>query len=150
MKINTIDRQNLRLLQEAMLAALKPACQQFGVDVDIAGGNFGSTYATLKFKVAVVGDGGVVETPERQALKIYAHIYGVKPTDTDLELTHRGDKYKLVGIAINRDKYPMLLERVRDGKQILVTREEVVRAWYPQNVTANGGIVLQHAGKEAA
>ncbi len=119
-KITSFDRPTLKVLRGALETALKSIESQFGISVDVGSASFTSENVTFKVNVAVVGTSGQVMTKEATRFKQLASFYGLDPNLLFKKFTNPNapqDEYKVLGLNTGRGKYPIIAERVRDGKQ---------------------------------
>lgn len=127
--ITSFDRETLRQLQAQMLAALQNVCEPLGVQVKTAGGSFSEFEFTAKFKVAVTSTAAKEsKASEHEATwNAYAPLYGLKPEWFGREFVSGQAKYKIVGFMPRRSKFPVLAQRVGDGKAMLFPVDAVQR-----------------------
>ncbi len=119
-KITSFDRPTLKALRGVLEAALKPVEAQYGISVDVGNASFTPENVTFKVNLAVVGGTGEVMTKEATAFKQLASFYGLDPNFLFKKFTNSNapnDEYKVLGLKTGRGKYPIVAERVRDGKQ---------------------------------
>lgn len=112
-----IDRTFLRQFGAEAQEALEKVASKHGVSVSYKGARFSSANATIKFEIATVGRGGEVNTREVESFKRSARRYGFEPEDLGSEFTVRGETFKIVGLNTRAHKYPIVGERVTDGRR---------------------------------
>ena len=123
--MKTFERSNLKDLREDMVAALQAVALKHGVQFTPKGCSFSTTAATFRIEAAVINDGGVAETKERQDFSRYASIYGLKPEWLDQSFRHGSDTYTIIGLATRKSKAPVL------------ARNQAFRTYgFPTNVVA--------------
>ena len=98
MKIKAFDAVVLRKLQPEIEAALAALGRRHGITIRAGTARFRESTAELKLELAVIGGDG------RAA---------------------RREEHRLVGLAPNRPKYPIVMERLRDGKVVLCTEDVI-------------------------
>jgi hypothetical protein len=52
-------------------------------------------------------------------------MFGLEAADLGRTIVLDREEHRLVGLAPNRPKYPIVMERVRDGKLVLCTEDVV-------------------------
>lgn len=115
-----MDKTEARRLSNIIEAALKTALAPQGYNVEIKGGKFSDD--SFDPKVVIVKQGVNLGT---QNFMRFAHLYGLKPQDHGREFVSNGVRYRLTGLAPNRPRFPILGERVPDGKKFKFPREVV-------------------------
>ena len=69
-----------------------------------------------------------------------------KPVDLGQVVTLNREEHRLVGLAPNRPKYPIVMERVRDGKVVLCTEDVIEKI----HGSALAEAIMINAGQAAA
>lgn len=136
--ITEINKKTAAALQEAMEKAMAEVAEEFGVKITQYGGQLkGSAEAVLKFHVAVT-DQGAVEKQQEREFNLYARSFGLESKHRGTIVTSRGEKWRLIGIAPSRTKYPLKFESVDTGKVLLFTEDlvEKVKAAYEAKAAA--------------
>ena len=128
MKITTIDRTTLQSISAKTLAAVKPLFDELGLSVKLGGGVYGRENGTIKLEIAVIGDGGVVQTPERKAYGQYCQLFDLQPDWLDQSFTSQGKTFIVRGLKPNAPKFPVLAEQGGTGKMFKFPADTVIRA----------------------
>lgn len=115
--ISEFTRKQVLALRADIAKALLPVEIKYNIVIRGAGGSWTSNNMTMKFTASVKSTDGDVQSPEIVAFRQSAFALGLQPTDLGREFRHRGTKYKLVGYHSRRPKFPMVGERVTDGKR---------------------------------
>ena len=123
------DRDSVKLTRQRLEAALKGFGEELGCQVHVGNASFDRDggYCTFKLELAVVGEGGVVQTKEMSAFRQCAVLYGLKPEDLGAEFVAQDEKYRIIGANPKSGKYPIIGARVKDGKQFKFS-EAIVRS----------------------
>ena len=79
----------------------------------------------LKLELAVIGGDGKSARREAEEFAKYHAMYGLEASDLGQVVTLNREEHRLVGLAPNRPKYPIVMERVRDGKLVLCTEDVI-------------------------
>jgi hypothetical protein len=128
MTIRSFDRPTVRTLREEIESALRPLCEKHGLSLEVGRANFDYQSLTFKVQLAVAGEEGVAMTREAQDFKLLAPQLGLSPDDLGREITAGGNQYKILGYRRLARKTPIIVERQPDGKQFVMTVEQVVGA----------------------
>lgn len=118
-KIKEFNRTNARELVEECCKALEPIAKKYGLTLDEKGRSFYRDRLPMKFDliVPVMDEKGEALDPKAQEFKKKALRVGLEPDDLHREFKSRGETYRIVGLNLRAKKYPVLGERVRDGKR---------------------------------
>ena len=117
----SMNRELIDEVQKEMIKAIKEVEDKLKVKIIPDGGSYNLTEGTLKFKVIETGENR--ENSMRDEYNRYCPVFGMKEEWFNKEVTFpdNGDRYKIVGIAPNRRKYPIILQSLTSDKQTLVT-----------------------------
>lgn len=111
-----INRTVLRELRGEIEEALKDLGEKHGVVFSVGSANFLPTVATFKLEVATKAEDGTVNTKDAENFRSLCYLYQLRPEHLHKLLTFNGTQYKLVGLNPRSGKYPLIVERVSDGK----------------------------------
>lgn len=120
-----IDRDVLRNIKADLAEALAEVGKQHGVLLQFGSGTFTETTATMKLEVALAsGKRGesVRNVKAAEAWKKFHGSYGFKATWLGKEFTFGSGRYKILGLAPTRPKYPVLVLK-NGGKEVLLTAD---------------------------
>lgn len=134
--MNTINRENIRLLQSDMMEALKDVALKHGVQFSYKGGNFTPENVTLKIEAALLGANGVAETKERNNFVRYAGMYNLKPEWIDQTFELDEDTYTIVGLNTRKQKCPVLCKNSA-GKTYCIRHTTVQMAMNAKEMKAS-------------
>lgn len=126
--ITAFNRSNLGGFTQDVVAHLKAIEDKWGVSFSYQGCNFTAQNCLVKIQAAVVGNGGVPLTREREDFRKYCVVYGLTPTDIDKEITYAGERYVIKGLSMRRHKYPVVASRVSTGETTMLTADGTKRA----------------------
>jgi len=113
-KIERFDRPTAKKMREAINTELASLEEYFGVTVNLGNIRYSDDSLSVKLELRVGGD------PEEHARKDWEKncaFYGFKAEDFGREFTYALDTYKVVGINPRSRKFPLVAERVKNGKQ---------------------------------
>ena len=119
--ITEFNRSNLHGFTQDVVAHLKAIEAKWGVSFSYQGCNFTAQNCLVKIQAAVVGNGGVPLTREREGFRKYCAIYGLVPTDIDKQITYGGKRYVIKGLTTRRSKYPIVATRLDTGETVMLT-----------------------------
>ena len=123
-----MNRETAKKIGETIEAALQSVGEELGVQIRARGGSFSATACQIKLEVSEISEEGVAKTPERAAFVQQAIYYGLSPLDLDQEFKAKdGTVYRIVGLSPRKRKYPIVAERMSDGKLYKFGQETVVR-----------------------
>lgn len=126
----TIDRTLLRLVRNDLDAALKTIGAKHGLIMKCGSGRFTETTATLKVELADNDASDNATSPQevkgRAAWAQYAYSLGLNKEWLDQEFTSQGDRFKIIGIANSRPKYPVMTRRLSNGGTTFHTLQSVL------------------------
>lgn len=107
MKILTIDRSALRMINADINSAIQLVARKYGVSIKTTNSTFSNKTATTKVEISVISANGVVNTPERDAFNRYAKMFGVTKNLGET-FNHNGATFTISGFAPRSSKYPVL------------------------------------------
>jgi len=128
-RIKSFDRSVCRIVSSDLLTALKRAAKDYGLDVSLGRGTYTDANFTFKVQVSVVGKDGTALTREAEELTRYLQ-YSDLPKDllNKVIQVDTGEIYRVTGLSLRRSKYPIVAERVRDGRVFKLRMDTVRRA----------------------
>lgn len=124
MKITTFDRAAHRTLSAAINQALKSVGDTYGVDLTCAGGLHGTNKGMVKVEVVVRDNGSGISGVQADFNRT-CHWFGLKPSDYGRQFSVDGTIYKITGVNPNAPKYPIMAERLYDGRSFKFTESGV-------------------------
>lgn len=117
------DKSDLKLLREELATALGAVEASLGVTITLGTFRYGPDEVRIQASVTQEGlDAHAV------AFKRHAADFDLKGADLGAEVTLNGRKCRLVGIKPKSRKYPILVERVSDGKRFKFPASSVLKA----------------------
>jgi len=117
MKITRFDRAVCMNIGKAVTDALKPLEDKFGISFNRKGGSFSDTSYTMKIEMAVVAADGTVLSREAEDFKRYCQLYNLEAEDLGKTfVADDGYIWRVKGLNSRSRKYPILAERIKDGK----------------------------------
>lgn len=125
MKIKAFDAVVLRKLQPEIEAALAALGRRHGITIRAGTARFRESTAELKLELAVIGGDGRSVRREAEEFAKYHAMYGLEAGDLGQVVILDREEHRLVGLAPNRPKYPIVMERLRDGKVVLCTEDVI-------------------------
>lgn len=110
-----LTRNEVKNLRTELQHHLDAISEQVGYKLTLGNASFGAT-VNFKLEAAPINENGEATSGKAEAFKLYAPMFGLKPEHLNAEFTSRGDKFKVVGFAPKSRKFPVLAERLCDGK----------------------------------
>jgi hypothetical protein len=142
MKINHIDPVSLRVLRTSLDEALRAVGQKHGLAISSGKASYdrAGKFGAFKVDVALIGDGGAVQSREAEDYKRHAVMFGLKPEFLNQSFTDsRGTRYMLVGFNAKASKKPFLIRD--DGGKSFVCGEEMIRHGFRGQLVASAPAV---------
>jgi len=130
--IATFDKAILKnIVRPALNAKLKELSEELGIEITAGSASYSGANATFKLELATIGDGGVVNTPEREHFLSHSHTFGLPADALDSIVTFsRGEEMRIAGLKIKARKNNILLESIKHPGQFAVAPDETVKALY--------------------
>ena len=121
MRIESIDKAACKAIDAEARAALEQVAEKLGLTVKLGGGSYDPTTGTYTPRVTFSVDGA-----EARAWAQVAALVGLAPDDYGREIAYGGiGRVRLVGINLRARRFPILVERVDDGKVYKVPEASV-------------------------
>lgn len=117
------NKDNLRILRDAMQAALDQVSELCEVSFEVGSCQYSPQNCTFRVKIANVVD-GEVKKQEVEDWNSYAKSYGFKKEDLGREFTSRGHKCRITGLLPNRRKYPVQYLDLVTQKKFVTTAKQ--------------------------
>lgn len=129
-KIGTINPQLCRTISSVVEPAIKKAIEEAfeNLKVVMRGGKYNDTSYTMKIEIAMVGEDGKANTTFSTDFKDMATAFGLQPSDLGRRFMFRGNIYEVSGCKPSSYKFPIIANRVCDGKSFKFSAEQVKRA----------------------
>ena len=121
--IDTMTRATVRDLSDEALRALQLVAEKHGLTVRYEGGSFTTADCKLRFTFACQTGEGIPADFARLAPR-----YGLKAEDWGKTFQLQGMEMRLTAIKPSRRKFPITVERTRDGKGFKLTAHDVKAA----------------------
>jgi hypothetical protein len=118
MPITTIDKQTTIQIRTLIDQALAQVAAQHGLVIKAGRAKYTSSNVVFELTASVVGDGGVVQTPERVSYERNCTIYGLNREWLDKTVLVGGKRYKITGLRTKSSKDPVLVTEVATGKAL--------------------------------
>jgi len=115
--ISTFDRQSCRHLSDDITAAIQSVAKKYGVSLQYGGGTYNEATATLKISAVVANSNGKIQTKGEADWKRYHNMFGLKANILGTKINYAGEQYKIVGLSPRSRRFPVLVERVSNGKR---------------------------------
>ena len=126
--ITTINRQTCRAIYMAVEERLEDYAKENGLAIKVNGGSYSDSNFKCSIEFAIVNENGEAETIEAQSFKANAGHIGMKPEDLGREFMVSDTIYQIKGYKRRSKKYPIVAERVVDGRAFKFTLNTVKTA----------------------
>lgn len=120
-----MDRQLAKALRGVLQAHLDKLQGQGTVEV--LGAKFDSTSVTFQVKVTPGGAAALADKAKAEWDR-YAAVLGLKPEHFGAEFRQGARSYRIVRLDLGKSRFPIIAERLPDGKRFKFEPEAVVRA----------------------
>lgn len=119
MKIKEFTSSNVRALMAEIENALKPIAEKHGLLLDQKGRTFHRDAVPVMFQLTVpkMDENGTTLDAKAQAFQRDAHLVGLDPDALYRGLLIGGEKYRITGLNLRAKQFPVLAERIHDGKR---------------------------------
>ena len=136
-KITQVTPDVCRMLRPELETVLGALEDTHGLKATVGNAKYTSGSVTFQVTLAVVTEDGTVRSPEAEAYKAFASMYGL-PEDGlgKTYADYTGRRFRVTGLNTRRGKYPVLVEDLQ-GKRFKQTAE-AVKAFLDREA-ANGG-----------
>lgn len=114
--ITSFTKQNLPEVHEAITAELAKIAAKFGLQ-SIKLGNV--SYDAVSFRAQIVAKVDPAISPEAQLKnKSFSETLGYSDNIVGLKFNHLGKEFEILGIDLNRPKFPISAKNTTDGKLV--------------------------------
>lgn len=120
MKVKQFDKPTCRMVGNEIEKALQEVGARLGVSIRYGGGQLDDTHFTCRLRIELA-EGEAKEEAERREFMRYCGAFNLGAGDYGAEFTSRGRRFKLVGFALSRSKYPLRCVDVIDGTTMFFT-----------------------------
>jgi hypothetical protein len=127
MTTTVFNGRNVRSILDECEAALKPIAEKHGLTLDRKGRTYRPDALPVMFQFLIKqldANGNEMDSRAKDFIK-YAASYGLKESDFLAEFHSNGEVFRIVGFKPKARKYPVLAEKVRDGKTYKFPAERV-------------------------
>ncbi len=118
-----IDRNTCKQITADAQAALNAVAEKYGLTVKVSGG----TYVDTSFRTKVEF---LTADAAEQDWRRVAALVGLHPDDFGRSFTVHGDTYRVVGINLRAQRFPVIAER-EDGRRFKFAATAVQRNLHP-------------------
>jgi hypothetical protein len=115
-KENIMDRNKADQIISAVREAVAAVEAKYGIKLAPAKGTYTNDNLKVRLEFSEPTKSGEFMDSEAKELQKYASIYGLPEDAYGKEFYDNGRKYKVVGIAPRRSRFPIIVQR-EDGKK---------------------------------
>jgi len=116
MNVTKFDKPTCKILGATISETLENLGKEFGVKFTYKGGTFDPNSFTFKIVADVINPETGTNEKDLQMFKMYAASYDLSPDDFHKVIRIKRGMFKIIGIAPQSYKYPILLQNVETGK----------------------------------
>lgn len=116
-KVERFDRPTVHLISEQIDAAIQEMAQRLGVAVSVKGARYRPSNMTVRVELSLLDAKGQARSPEVEAWQRVATMRGLKVEMLGQAFSFNGKEYRLTGWSSGSSKYPVLADRVTDGRK---------------------------------
>lgn len=146
-RITQFTGTNIDLLRKKIEAALAEIGQNYNVTFNVGRITYSSTDSTasarLKFETKTDGSGAVVDRAAQAWVK-NCQYYGLKQEWLNQTFKAKADEYKIVGLQLNKRRFPVQTIRVSDGQLFGWSKDSVRMFMDPKGTHAK---IVADAGR---
>lgn len=106
-KIKIFTPGSIENLQAAMIEALKPVGEGFGVSFEVSATGYRPNSVPFKVIASTLNSDGTAKNPDKEEWDKFCSAIGLEKDDFGREFTQRGRTFKITGLKLNRPKYPV-------------------------------------------
>ena len=123
MNITKIDKEACKIIRAELDTVIAAKLAELGLEGGLLNGRFDDSLVTFKCEVKLAGALSKRDKDLNDALYYFAEVEsydleGVEPKDIiEAEYLINDEKYKLVGYNSRAKKYPLVIQRIRDGEK---------------------------------
>ena len=115
------NKNEFDLFRKEIKNAVKGVEEKFGVEIEFSSIKYDDSQFTIKTTVL----NGSKEEAMKKEFNKYCALLGLKEEHYGAIISHKNEQYKIVGLQLNRRKYPIEVENIVTGERILLTESGV-------------------------
>jgi len=116
--MENFNESNLNALRRDLNSALEEVQKKHGINIDLGRFNYDAKMFSFKTTVNVVSEN--IATPYHAAFHRKCYSLGLAPDDLNKTFMLDGERFKIVGAATGKSKYPVMTRNISkkgDGDQ---------------------------------
>lgn len=114
-----INQEILSTIQQKLKENFAELEKELGVTIILDGGTY--TDEEGKLKIKVLPNKEDMNKIKEDYFKRVCSYFGLKPEDYNKTFVDKGVTYRLIGIAKNKRKYPMIIKDIKTGNEYSCT-----------------------------
>jgi len=122
--MKTLTKSGMQQIRKAVESALKDIGVELGVSLQLGRGSFRTNEGHFRLNVLASGDGE--KSVEAANWELHCTRYGLEVSDLGKTIEAHGMRFKITGIMPSRPKYPILAEKLSDGRKYKLRVVEVL------------------------
>ena len=108
--MENFTKSNLATVRRDINAALEEVQKKHGINIDLGNIRYEAKMFTSKVTVSIVNEN--IATAYHAAFHRRCTILGLEPSDLNRTFMHDGHRFKIVGAATGRSKYPVMTRNI--------------------------------------
>ena len=110
--MENFNTSNLETVRRDINSALEEVQKKHGINIDMGNIRYDNKMFTSKLTVNVVSEN--IATPYHAAFHRKCYSLGLAPDDLNKTFMYEGKRYKIVGAATGKSKYPVMTRNISD------------------------------------
>lgn len=125
-KMKSLTKSGMQQIRKAVETALKDIGVELGISLQLGRGSFRETEGHFRLNVLASGEENGGKPVEEVNWGLHCTRYGFEVSDFGKMIEAHGMRFRIVGIMPSRPKYPILAERLSDGRKYKLRIVEVL------------------------
>jgi hypothetical protein len=119
MKIQSIDKGTCKAMRDPLTLALRTFAAEHGLDVQVGTMKYSGTEIRMQVTLTTRAADGTPIDLDREYLRVHGQVLGLPANAFGVEFSDGvGQTYRIVGLAPRSRKYPVVCQRLSDGKRL--------------------------------
>lgn len=126
--INKFDKPTVKQISQEVIEKLSDVAANHGITIQLAGGSYDVTTATIKLKLTVLKTQDGTSAMEGE-FRQYAHLFGLRPEHYGMTFRYgpQQQRFQIVGLKVGASKRPIVAKDLNSGKNFVFEVETVAK-----------------------
>ena len=124
MQVTEFDKKTALLFKSTIQARIADIAKDFGVSINVSNIKMPSRKTMTMTLTAGLGEMHLEDTQSGRMFLAHCKSFGISKEMLGETVIVNEEVFKIVGLSPNAPKYPIMAERVRDGKSFKLTARE--------------------------